>query len=485
MHLEKLAAVLKTFDKPRLRRLKVYIHSPFFNVPSVCAVLLERLMPLHPQFEERKMRPESLGKKRHELSTLGKQQTAGSYLFRAIEKFIAQEEWQKSNTETFYKLQGLQQLPLAEEFNKGCQKQWEWLQAEPEQNFDTFYQRHLLTELTLNGFAAKLNRTGQNDIMPVVKTLDEFYALKKLRYLCEALNRRQFFGTPLIYHEQHIPTLLKILEPYTHDGHPYVYLFVNVYKMMAAHSYEDYDLYYQLIKQYTLRHGNSAGVREAVTYAINQCLHWNNKGYAAAGSEYLWWTEWKLKHHLLLQNGRIQPVTFRNIVSAAQSQNDKERMSRSIESYARYLPEEHYPTNPAFANGLYHYMLKNYKKAVRFFLLAHAGEEVAFNCIIRVWQWKCLYELDRNDTDALLNHLSSFEKYLLRSKTAPMPLLGSSHLFIHYSRKLLRSNTASEIAACFKALENEERFAGKLWLMQQLEAKNKKTRASARVSVSS
>ena len=483
MHLEKLAAVLKTFDKPRLRRLKVYISSPFFNVPPVCAVLLERLMPLHPQFEERKMRPESLAKKRHALSTLGKQQTAGSYLFRAIEKFMAQEEWEKSNTETFYKLQGLQQLPLAEEFNKGCQKQLEWLQAEPEQQVDTFFQRHLLTELTLNGFAAKLNRTAQNDIMPVVKTLDEFYALKKLRYLCEALNRRQFFGTPLIYHEQHIPTLLTILEPYTNFGHPYVYLFVNVYKMMAADSYEDYDLYYQLIKQYTLRNGNSVGVREAIGYAVNQSLYWNNKGYAPAGSEYLWWTEWKLKHHLLLQNGWMQPVTFRNIVGAAQSQNDKERMSRTIKTYAGYLPAEHHAINLAFANGLYYYMLKNYKEAVRFFLLAHAGEEMAFNCIIRVWQWKCLYELDRNDTDVLLNHLSSFEKYLLRNKTQPLPLLGSSHLFIQYSRKLLRATTASETAACSKELENEQRFAGKLWLLQQLETKNKKTRAAARVGV--
>lgn len=226
-------------------------------------------------------------------------------------------------------------------------------------------------------------------------------------------------------------------------------------------------------------------MREAIGYAVNQSLYWNNKGYAVAGSEYLWWTEWKLKHHLLLQNGMLQPVTFRNIVSAAQSQNDKERMSRTIESYARYLPEEHYPTNHAFANGLYHYMLKSYKKAVRFFLLAHAGEEVAFNCIIRVWQWICIYQHDRNDTDALLNHLSSFEKYLLRNKTEPAPLLGSSYRFIQYSRKLLRSDTASEITGCVKELENEERFAGKLWLMQQLETKNKKTRAAARVSVSS
>lgn len=122
MHLEKLAAILKTFDTQRLKRLKVYIESPFFDVLPVCGVLLERLVTLHPQFDESKMQPAYIGKKDRSLSTLGKQQTAGSNLLKVIIKFMAQEEWEKSNTETFYQMKCVQQLPLADDFNKGCRK---------------------------------------------------------------------------------------------------------------------------------------------------------------------------------------------------------------------------------------------------------------------------------------------------------------------------------------------------------------------------
>jgi hypothetical protein len=66
-----------------------------------------------------------------------------------------------------------------------------------EQDFEVFYRRHLLTELQFGGFDAVLNRTADNDLHPVTRTLDAFYALKKLRYHCELLNRKIGSGHPL------------------------------------------------------------------------------------------------------------------------------------------------------------------------------------------------------------------------------------------------------------------------------------------------
>ncbi len=118
MHLEKLVIVLKTFDEARLQRLQQYLASPYFNVPPVCGALLKRLAALHPHFTEKRMQPNLLGKKDRTLSTAAKQNNAGSNLLRAIEKFIAQEEWQKSNTQMFYQLQGFQQMQLPERLIK-------------------------------------------------------------------------------------------------------------------------------------------------------------------------------------------------------------------------------------------------------------------------------------------------------------------------------------------------------------------------------
>ncbi|MES2619547.1 MAG: hypothetical protein V4615_01760, partial [Bacteroidota bacterium] len=352
------------------------------------------------------------------LSTLKHQELAASRLLRSIEKFIAQEQWQKNEPEMKrYQLAGFKALDLSHEFDKGLAKEMKQLEESGEQNIDTFFEKHLLTELSLSGFKVRLNRNSRNDIMPIVKTLDEFYALKKLRYLCEAINRKQFLGTATTHEEQHLLSLLKILEPYTTPAYPY--LFVNVYRMLSAETYQDSNLYYLLIKQYASRQTEITDtLREVQGYAINQCLLWNGKGYPEAGDEYLWWIEWRQQHQLLFENatatnpqGNLMPVTFRNIISIAVI-NDKKPawIEQAIEKYAPHLPPEYSETYVAFAQGLHHYALGQHKKALRFLLMAQAKEDAVFNSTIRRWYWLCLYELDPGDIDALHNHLLAFEK---------------------------------------------------------------------------
>jgi len=79
----------------------------------------------------------------------------------------------------------------------------------------TNYQWSLLIELSFNGFDAKLNRTSQNDLAPLLQSFDEYTALRKLRYLCEALSRKQVLGTA--YDEAASAVLLKKLEPNTNE----------------------------------------------------------------------------------------------------------------------------------------------------------------------------------------------------------------------------------------------------------------------------
>jgi hypothetical protein len=479
MHLEKLVTVLKAFDEAQLKRLKDYVNSPYFKIPPQAALLLERLIPLHPRFPEKKLDPKILGRKDQRLCTLAKQSNAGSYLLQAAKQFIAQEQWQKNENEIErLKLKGFQELSLTSEYERGFEKQMEKINADPEKDIDIFFERHVLTQLSLSGFNAKLQRSARNDVMPIVQSLDEFYALKKLRLLCEALNRQQVFGTN--YDDQHIPTLLKILEPYTNPKYPYVYLFVNVYRMMTEPTYAESNLYYKLIKQYIELHGSSPisqSIWEAKDYAIGCCLRWLNRGYDDAGREYLWWIEWKAKNDLLLQNGKLSPITFRNIITTSISTRTPDWINQIITVYAPFLPDEYHDTYLAFARGLHQYTLKNYEKAIRYFLRAQAKEEVIFNSIIRQWQGICLYESDKNDTDTFYNHLLSFEKHLTRNKKELRHLAGAFDLFIEYSRKLIKAVSSETLDLDFIELQNQEHFAGKPWLVKQFLAKKQKTHA--------
>ena len=474
MYLSKLVTVLKSFDEPRLKRLKKYVHSPYFNTPPVCRLLLDRLLLLHPKFLEKKMTPELLGKGIVTLSTSQKQTTAATQLLTIIKEFIALEEWQKDRARvTQYLLKGLKQLSLAAEFKKEYAKEKELLDTDPEQNFDVFFERHALAELKHTGFSSRLSRNAQNDLLPIVKTLDDFYALKRLRALCEIINRHQVFGAA--YHDEHVPGLLKILEPYNSSKYPYPYLFINVYHLLSSSTYEDSRLYYQLIKQFAEERGPTPSLQEAMGYAINRSLDWFNQGHDEAGSEYLWWIDWRMKHNLLLEKGQLMPVTFRNIVSIAVITKVKpDEIEKMINRYAPHLPAEQHDTFLAFARGLHQYRLQRYKEAIRFLLEARAKDEVKFNCLIRRWEWMCLYEYDRNDTDELYNHLLSFEKHLQRNEKELDHVINVFELFISYAMKLLKAVGTDAVSEHMNNLNTQEYFAGKIWLLQHFEAKIKK-----------
>ncbi|HRG89802.1 MAG TPA: hypothetical protein PLW44_12330, partial [Chitinophagales bacterium] len=231
MHLQKLVEVLKKLDEEQLKRLDEYVRSPYFKVPPVCVLLLNRLMPLHPRFMETKMQWQKLGKKDVTLSTIAKQRNAATGLLKAIDGFIAQEQWQQNKSEIIHlRLKGYKLLQLDDKFDEGFNEQMSFLNKEPEQDTDTFYEKHMLVELSMQGFAVKSKRTASNDIRPLIRTLDEYYALKKIRYQCEAMNRQQVFGVS--YNDDSSDALISLLEGYLSTHNHYVYLFVNIFKML-------------------------------------------------------------------------------------------------------------------------------------------------------------------------------------------------------------------------------------------------------------
>jgi hypothetical protein len=473
MHLQKLVEVLKKLDEEQIKRLDEYVRSPYFRVPPVCVLLLNRLMPLHPRFMETKMQWQKLGKKDITLSTIAKQRNAATGLLKAIDGFIAQEQWQLNKLEiTRLKLKGYKQLQLEDKFEDGYKEQMAFLEDEPEQDIDTFYEKHMLVELSMQGVTARLKFVRPTDLDPIIKTFDEYYSLKKLRYACEISSRYATAG--LDYPNDDAKAMIHILEKYVNPNYPYVYLFVNIYRMLSEGDYLSGFYYYDIVKKFISDRERivvSQSVREAVDYVTAYCLRWFNRGNDDAGREYLWWIDWRLRNGLLLQKGRLMPVTFRNIVSAAQSQSDTEKMADVINSYMSYLPSDHLDSNLSYAKGLYNYALHNYKTATRFFLTAEAKDEPIFNCLIRYWHWKSLYEYDSNDIDSLYNSIDSFEKYIKRNLKHLKSKAKSFEIFLIYCMELLRVENKESLLLIIDRLQLEKQFAGKRWLIEKFESK--------------
>lgn len=480
MHLEKLVTTLQAFNGFDLARLRKYVNAPYFKMPRCSVILLNYLYPLHPKFSERKVNEEAIAQLDENLSTAAKQSWAATKILGAIDNMLAYEQWQQNPQEVLrYTLSGLKEKHLFAEFKRQYVAAQAALDRPEGHDFETLFQRHLLTEASLNGFDAKLKRSCQNDLEPVLKTLDEFYALKKLRYMVELMERQRIFGSS--YKQETVFPLLDILKPYTNESHPYVYLFVHVFLMLNADTYEDSKGPYEVIKQYAETHsegGLSKSLVEAMGLCINFTLKWYNKGHEEAGDEYLWWIDLRMKKNRLLENEKMLPVTFRNIVSIATiSKNNPDWMKRFIERYAPLLPDTHREASQSFANGLYAYKRGRYKEAIRYFMVAQAGEEAIFNCMIRRWQFMALYNCDNQETETLLNHLSSFEKFLIRHAKPVANIKQIYEKFIHYCQQLVKVAPHEIGEPLLLTLQAEEHFPGKPWLVRQFEAKLPTARA--------
>jgi hypothetical protein len=472
MHLSKLTTTLKALDKPVFDRLRDYIQSPYFKVSSPAASLFTYLEKHYPKFPENKIQPQSIAKKCPLLYDENKQAKAGTQLQKHVEHFLTLEKWAtQTNTHPHYLLQTQMQLNLHDSFNSSFKKYKQQLEECAEKNIDYFYNKHTFTELEFNGFHARLQRNPQNDLTPVLKTLDEFYAIKKLRYQCELLSRHQILGTP--YSDDNIDSIIQTLQPHTNEQYPYVYLFANTFLMLRKTNFEDCLIHYRHIHDFVsqrLEAKISQGIKECIYYVINHCLHWNNKGYEAAGTNALWWYELKINKDLLIENGLLQPSDFRNIVSLAIINNKNEKwLKQFIDNYHMYLPAEHQPTNTAFAQAQYLYYTKKYGLAMPLFQQAQAKEEPIFNMIVRRWQFICMYEQNPDNKDLLLDFVIAWERQLHR--TAPSlhqlkPVFGK---VISYSKKLLQSNDKETRKKIIASLNAEDFFAGKPWLLKQLQ----------------
>lgn len=471
MRFSKLIHLLHALDAPAHKQLQKYLQSPYFKVLPAETALCAYLQKLPKNFTEKNLLPAAITARCTLLKTKNAQDKAATALLKTVQQFLATEYLQHNTyAQQIAQLKALNQLQQQDLFSSHLKKARQHAAANQETDIDNLYQLHLLAEESVNGFYARQQRNNKNSIVPVLHTLDNFYALKKLRYLCEAINRQQIFNTAASITETE--KLLQILQPLTTPAHPYVFLFVQVYKMQTAATYQQGLVAYTAIKKITAEQKKNnrlpqSGI-EVIDYCLNFCLRWNNQGHPAAGKEFMYWLELKIKYNLLLQQNKINPSLYRNAAGiAVKSGYPLTRVHHFIEKYAQHLPTENRLSNMAYARGIYYHAQKNYTEALHQFTIAETKTEPIFNCILRRWSYMCRYQ-SRKTNDGLDELLQAFEKYMQRHQEELHKYKPLFNQFITYARKILFAKDKAARQKIKTALQAQEFFPGKDWLLEQV-----------------
>lgn len=462
MYLPKLTTTLAKLSKENMKRFSAFVCSPYFGFSAGAQKLIKFCELYHPTFNEKNFNAVQIAKKSPELSSPKTQANRASEIVLGFEKFVAVEQTAISLFPTRQlQIVGLQRFNFPELATKNAAQLLAELNNPPNESVESFQNKHFLFEAMANGIGATVGNANAHSIEKVIASLDEFYALKKIRYQCEILNRSLFLKVSAPPFNENY--LISILQPYLNQNHPYVFIFFLIYKMLSEMKHDVFLRHYKIFKETTnnINHLTYKSLlSEASGYLITLTHYWIEKEH----QEYFYWIDWQIHHDAFLQNQMLNPVRFRNVVINAFLFDKGEKwLSNFIEKFQVFLPEKHKELNQEFVNGVLLLEQKKLKKAFQSFRKIADTEDVIFNCIIKRFQFITLYELDSENTEELKIFIESFTKFMQRNTNKIGPVLEANRLFIKYAKLLIVNAEKLNI----EKLKKEERLLMKSWFIRK------------------
>jgi hypothetical protein len=471
-HLSKLTATLSRFSPEEWKLFQRFVTSPFFKISAPAQNLFLYYDKHFHSLPSLKLNAETIAKKQSSLSTKEIQAKAGSELLQAAVRFwIHTSIAEKQFDSQLLLLEKLHQKQMFDAFQKLHQKLTEDEQKKGIQDFFALERQYKLLLLWFNSYPAKLNRTSENDITALALLREQNFALQQLNTYCDMQDRHRLLGTK--EETPHRQWIINTLAPFNSPEHLYVFIFTRILALNQTNSETALTAYQEIKKCYTL-HPNNQPLPDALTEAIGYLApfttHWFNKGKMEMGEEYLWWIDQKEKHHLLINSGYIEIATYRNyIITCITLFQPKERLSKFINTYSKFIPPNMPVTHQNFCNALYYYYVGELDRSLLFFEEALVAEEPIFNAIVRRWEFEALYEKHHREMPLILiNKLESFEKYILRGKKEIHQYKARFNLFISCAKKLLQANDKKTKQVLKSFIEEQEFFPGKMWLLRKL-----------------
>ncbi len=460
----------KALSLAEQKQFERFLHSPYFNVPPTALAFFTYLGEIHRAMPEKYFTPSTLARQVPLLKTVAIQDTAGSQLMKAYDKFCELRQWQQNSSETTYnRLLLLKTQNRHEEFKTEYDNFEKELHSRADKDAVYFDLLQRLTELKFNRLKPQPNAKKREDIKPVIDAIDTHYAILKIRYLCEAFNRQRVLDTQ--WSAQELNPLLPHLQAYQTEQYAYVWLFTQACHMLSAGTYAESLPYYSLIKEYIAKqpaNTTSSTVIELSDYMQSHSVRWSSAGFAEAAKEYLYWIEYKMNHQLLAADGQIAPVVFTNaLTTMIRIKHPLHKIQQFVRKYEPMLPPEMINGSRGYADGLIAFASAHFDAAARHFTAATSPPDRLFNCILKRWIFMSKFE-QAPYNDHLHALLTNFEKYIARNK-AFLPTTAPAFLqFIHYARLLLTHTGKNEKQQVITALTAQAYFSGKDWLLEKL-----------------
>ncbi|HXH19573.1 MAG TPA: hypothetical protein VNJ07_10875 [Chitinophagales bacterium] len=464
MQHRKLIEVLKRLTPDQMDRLRDFIHSPYFNKNHSVSAVFDYMRSLHPHYAEEGIANKEIFKNVESVKDDGDLANKLTHLLELTGKFLSFENNDDLFLEQIGTLKAFKKMHLRKHFAFLAKQLRKKLKNEPFKDFDHLWRVHKLEEELFEGFDNSQQRTPDNSMDKVMKSLECFYFYKKLYYLSEALFRERLLGKSI--KDENKREILDFLEAYKMNKDLYLTLYGNIFKMNLEKSPKEALPYYLKVKSAIKESAESIQleeIRRVCVYLQNFCVNLINKGNKDYLKEYLEIIQFRISKGILVSGERINPQEFKNITKIAIKLNKTTWVENFIENFHKYLPDEYRSDYYNLVLGELYYHKNEFTKASHHLAVAsHNKNDVYFGFAVKKLLLKIGYE--SNDF-ALDSYLEMYKKHLYRYRNKigeNAPLLEK---FYRYFRLLAKSDDADDMEILLSKLLAEENFADKDWLI--------------------
>lgn len=471
----KLIKLLKSLSIEELRRFRKALQSPYFTNNSNLLSLFDLLRKYHPDFSTSKITKVKIFEKLfpNRIYNDNKVRRLLSEFVFVLEDFLLNEELKRAAFKKKKMLLGIYgRRNLYEFFEKGTQELIKEQEATPFRDME-FYGE--MVDLNYDFFfhPFTIKHTLQDDALKrLMESVDKLFVLTKYRLGSEMKNREKILNKT--YDIRFMNHLLNEAEGDFMKNNSSFELFKLLFELYDK--VENETVFFKLKKKLEKKIKTIRRTEKSLflTQLINYTIQQLNVGKTAFYKEGLDLYKLALDNGLVLENQRISPAVFGNVVLFGCNAKEFKWTKDFMEEFEFYLKESLKEDTIAHNMGLWYFHQNDFEQA--YDKLINHSFAPAFQPKVRLNIIRILFEQflrDQSFFELLIAQIESLEKFLHRNKLIPVPLREADINFILVTKKLAtglfeRKDLRGLRESLLKQINEKVRIAGKRWLLQKV-----------------
>ncbi len=468
----KLIKVIEKFSKIELKRLREFVHSPFFRASKTEIDLFDFIYKYAPDFNHKKFTSEHAAAylfpdNAYDTKALIKIQ---SRLFKLVEWFIYQQyisDYSPSmemSLMQFYDNNDLSSL-VESAYKKFQKKQ----QAFPHRNL-AYYYNQLVVEMGYGDFVARQLELKKGDAhhQKILEILDVFYLREKLIQICQTLNRKRSINVS--YNIAMMDEILAFLPDSEYLNIPVIKIWYTALLLLKSPDKSEY--YHQLKQLLTEYHELIDQTDQQVLY-----IYLANTAKTVFNEEAYYKAVWdmfsqQLNTGSIYVQGYLLPTVFKNIVTVALRLNYLDWTEKFLENHKDKIPPSYEGREDVYSYSLAQLYFKQKKNNEVLDIL----NQTVFNDMytkmdIRRMYLKVYYEMEY--AGMFEDMVNSFRTFLSENQSVIPDLHIQAHRdFVNVIYNIYRTLRRDEkrISAITEQIIEIRILPEKTWLLEKLEA---------------